>query len=243
MIDERAATLISAVLDDALDPSERNELNERLAQSSDARHYYDQMTKLDARLKSVPEIPEPYELHGQIMRGLPTASGRSDSFFLAPFWSGVMRYGLAAVAGVLFAVGVYESKPDDVSKMAGTIAPQATVLDGFQFAVEGLSSAVDLERRGQKLALDIVVDTENRMDLVIRFPSDSYRLGMLEQNENEFEFCEFADGVIRAGVQGNHEFVIALAPRDGSALGKDAAITLEYSGDGRMVQKTLVPGR
>ena len=242
MIDERTAQLISAALDDALGETEREELDRQLAASDEARNYFEAMKRLDKQLANTPQVQEPYELHGRIMRALPVTTERSG-FLLAPFWSSVARYGLAAAAGVLFAVGIYETKPEDASQMSGTMAPKGIVVDGYDFSVDGLSSTVELERQGDRYVLDVTVDADEETELSIAFSGDAYRLSLLEQTENEFEFCEFADGVIRAGVRGDHRFTVALAPRDDAAKGKDAAIALEYVSDGRMVQKTLEPGR
>jgi len=242
MIDQRMAELISAALDDALDNTERSELDRLRAESAEARAYHDAMTRLDTHRANLPEKEVPYELHGQIMRSMPVKASSPGGLFASSFWSGVLRYGLAGLAGVLFAVGIYESKPGDASEVAGTMAPKAIVLDGFEFDADGLSSAVDLKRRGDRYTLDVAVDADAETALVITFSRDAYRFGALEQLENEFEFCEFADGIIRAGVHGNHRFAVALAPRE-DAASTDAAITLEYSGDGRLVQKTLVPSR
>ncbi len=240
MIDPRVIELIHAALDGELDPADEAELEKHLAESPEARHYQEQMSELCAFLDKAPPLELPDGVRNGILDGvkLPAAKPAKAAFGLGRI-PAFARYGLAAAAGLVLAIGIYEFRPGgdaepDFSSMAGTILPGDVVLDQYSFESEQLSSSVSLRRRDDALVLDVELDSAAPFDITVDFTSDGLRFDAISQLDSDLSSIEVADRSIQVKGRGRQHFAVLLQ-REGAAGGSAARIRLDYSSDGKLL--------
>ena len=109
MIDEKIKDLINRALDGLLSDEERRQLDEYLQNNEEARHYFEQMQKMNDWLNQVPPVEAPSSLKAKIMNQLDTRryapkSGRTKSNLGLVF--GKWFKGLTVRPAYAFAFGV-----------------------------------------------------------------------------------------------------------------------------------------
>ncbi len=92
---------------------------------------------------------------------------------------GFVRYGLAAAAGLVLTIGLYEYRSgataeQDINSMVGTIMQKdgdsdEVTLDAFAFDFDSISSVVSLQRRNGALVLDVQLDSRVPVDITVDF--------------------------------------------------------------------------
>jgi len=248
MIDDRIKNLINGAMDGELTDAELAEMDQHLAQSDEARRYLAGMADLDAYLKKLPEQAMPDELHTEILRNieLPVQSATVPSN--AREWPGLFRYGFAAAAGLLLAVGIYQFgsesiAPGDFDQLVGTMAPGAAVeLDSLSIETDELRSTASLERRQETMILNIQLDSAEPIELSVDFEGTSLDFQTtLEEQQSDLQVFEGGTSEVRVISQGQQKFAVFWHRAD-TASDQEGAITLEYSSDGTLIQQgTLVP--
>ncbi len=255
MLDERVKALISAALDGALSDLERDELDRQLAESAEARRYRDCLKQIDRVLAGTPAVAAPPDLHEQILAGIDASAHaprtRRFSFRRPPV---LVRYGLAAAAGLLLAVGIYEIRPQlsglqDSDRLVGTMVPprkaaDTVVVDSYSFELAGVSSSATLERRNGALVLDVVLRSEQTLELDVSVVGGALVFDALAQSTSDFDSFAFSDRTIRASGSGRQEFTVLLNRLTGSDKGTEAQIRLAYAGRGGLIdERVLLPDR
>ncbi|MDJ0657412.1 MAG: hypothetical protein QNJ40_24840 [Xanthomonadales bacterium] len=250
MVDERIKALISESLDHPLAPEDRSELDQALESSAEAREYLESLQQVDAMLAELPAEPFPDGLHDSIVSRvqLPAPAKKSWLSGLREL-PGMVRYGFAAAAGLVIAIGLYEIRPEMVDPpnsqdLMGTMVPkrtgQVTVLDTFSFEQDSLSTSAALERREDELVLDLRLDAEQPVEVRIQLLGEGYSFQALAQSQPSFETFEFGDRAIRAVARGPQEFSVLLDPTGEST--RNARVKLEYSSRGGLLEeRELVP--
>jgi len=256
MIDERIKELVQAGVDGELGSQEQAELDAVLAESAEARQLREELLGLNSLLDDVAPPDWPEGLHRRIVErielprakaGLPAVLSRLG---LVP---GFVRYGLAAAAGLVLTVGIYESQRDslvehDIGSMVGTImrndrAAVEETLDALIFDLDQVSSAVRLQRRDGALVLDVLLDAKDPVDITVDFTSDGLQFDAIVQTRNELQSIEFADQSIRIKGHGQHHFAVLLHRDSDRAVDSEASIGLRYSSEGRLLKEGAVVTR
>lgn len=248
MIDERTRELINGALDGELTDAELKEMDQQLATSAEARRYLAGMSDLDSFLKNLPAEALPDEVHGNIVRNVTLPAASASATHTSPAGLPVfLRYGFAAAAGLLVAVGLYRyapqlTAPGDLEQMIGTMVPgDAVALDTFTFESADVAGSASLQRRDDALVLGIRIDSVNPIDINIDFAGTSLEFDGLAKTDNELESFEYATQGIRARSRGRQNFAVVLQ-HNAAATDKDGAIRLDFTSDGMLIhQGTLVP--
>lgn len=248
MIEQRIIKLINGAIDSELSASEQIELDEKLAMSSSARHYYTNLKAMTSILDDLPTQAVPHGLHDRISSSI-TLPGQSAKLSGSNITRrpGQLRYGLAVAAGVLVAVGVYqlgsETGPADTNQMIGTIASgQGTILGRHAVVLPGLSSSVTLKQSGTDIILQVELDSIEPVVLSARFLDSGLRFKSVAQIDSGLDFSQPGNQEIRMSGHGKHRFSVLLSRAEEPGSQADDTITLEYFSAGELIQKAdLIP--
>jgi len=244
MIDERSIELVNADLDGELNQPETAELEAALQQSGELRGLQSELRGFADLLDDEPPLELPDGLHRQIVQqiSLPEKSGFSLTAI-----PGFIRYGLAAAAGLVLTVGLYEYRPgatseQDISSMVGTIMHQdkssdGVTLDAFAFEFEEISSAVSLQRRDGALVLDVLLDSRDPVDITVDFTSDGLQFDAIAQMQSDLKSIEFADQAIQVEGHGRQHFAVLLHRDSDLAADREASITLRFTSNGKLIKE------
>lgn len=249
MIDERITELIHAGMDGELSDTDKAELDSILQASKQAREFQAGLQEFSELLENEQQHELPDGLHRAIVSSI-ELPGRSRGFRFGNI-PGFVRYGLAAAAGLVLTVGIYESRqglpgvPDmgaDVGSMVGTImrndrAEEEETLDTLVFDAGGVSSAVRLQRRDGALVLDVLLDSKNPVDITVDFTSVGLQFDAIAQEQSELESIEFADQAIRVKGHGRHHFAVLLHRDSDHAVDSEASIKLRYTSNGALIKE------
>ena len=251
MTDQRELELISAAVDGELGIDERVEVDLLLESSEEAREFKAELEQLVSLLKGVPDLAPPESLHGHIMaddnvQRLQSKLSTLDR--LRPLIPGAgLRYAMAAAAGALLAMVFINTQPmlpgtTDFADLVGTMAPDtasadANIIDSFAVREEGLESLVQLRLSGSVLILDIHVDTAERLDISVDLGGAGLWPDALAQIDGHFESIAIAGQALQIQALGMQRLTILLRRVDDAAFAGDAKITLEFSSEGKMLQR------
>jgi len=216
MTDQRTLELVSAAADGELNASERAELKQLLESSAEARKFQAELAEMNSLLGAVPAVEPPDSLHLQIVNSVTLPQKKVDTSFLGwlrpPQFMPVLRYGLAAAAGILLAASFYESQslfPSnyDFDNLVGTMAPsrvvaEADILDTFDFRSDGLESLVQLQRRNNDIYLDIQIDADAALDISVDMSGTGVRPGALAQLDQSLESIVVENQTLRLRATG-----------------------------------------
>jgi len=251
MTDQRTLELVSAAADGELNTSERAELEQLLENSAEARKFQAELADMNSLLGDVPAIEPPDSLHLQIVNRVTLPQIKTDKPFLdwlrPSQFMPVLRYGLAAAAGILLAASFYESQSlfptnNDFDDLVGTMAPnrvvaEADILDTFDFRTDGLESLVQLQRRDNDVFLDIQIDANTALDIAVDMSSTGVRPGALAQLDDSLESIVVKDQVLQLRATGQRRLTVLLRRVNDTSIAGEAKITLEFSSDGRLLEQ------
>ena len=251
MTDERTLEMVSAAADGELNASERAELEQLLEISAEAREFQTDLAEMDSLLGKVPAIEPPDSLHLQIVNSVTLPQKKADTSLLGwlrpPQFMPVLRYGLAAAAGLLLAASFYESQSlfpsnDDFDDLVGTMAPvrvvaEADIIDTFDFRSDGLESLVQLQRRDNDIYLDIQIDADATLNIAVDMSSTGVRPGALAQLDHSLESIVVEDQTLHLRATGQRRLTVLLRRVDDAPIAEEAKITLEFSSDGRLLEQ------
>lgn len=251
MTDQRTLELVSAAADGELNSSEQAELEQLLENSAEAREFKAELAEMDSLLGAVPVIAPPSSLHTQIVNRIKLPQDKVNTSFRGwlrpPQFMPVLRYGLAAAAGLLLASSFYESQSlfpsdTDFDDLVGTMAPsrvvaEADILDSFDFHSEGLESLVQLQRRDNDIYLDIQIEADAALDISVDMSSTGVRPGALAQLDHSLEFIVVESQALQLRATGQRRLTVLLRRVDDASIAEEAKITLEFSSDGRLLEQ------
>jgi anti-sigma factor RsiW len=257
MSDERVLELLSAAADGELNDAEQTELDGLLEASPEAYRFREDLDRIGAILRKVPDRAPPEMLHDRIMRSvsLPAIQSRRPRAMPGFGWFRrttppvVLRYGMAAAAGLLVAAAFYESRgipdPADLSQLVGSMAPARTapdVLDTYAFHAPGIASEVTLERRNGLFLLDIRVDSALPVDISVDLASAGVRLQALAQTEDSLESIEIEGQILQMRAHGRRQLTALLERTEVAGRQGLETINLEFSSEGMLLQRgSLTP--
>ncbi len=251
MTEQREFELISAALDGELDADERGELDLLLESSEEARELSSEFEKLDSLLKDVPALEPSELLHARIMahakpRQVQSKSSMSNwAATLSPV-AGI-RYAVAVSAGALLVaifIGIRSVPPDtiDFADLVGTMAPDkaaadAEIVDSLAVREEGLESLVQLRLSGSDYFLDIDSDTAQRLDISVDLGGTGLWPDALAQIDGRSESIAIAGQILRIEALGKQRLTVLLRRVDDVASNEEAKIALEFSSEGKLLQR------
>lgn len=248
MIHERITELIHSGLDGELGKSERSELDLILQSSAEARDYLEELESLSDLLGQEDVLDLPDGLHREIVASVQLPAKTGFSFKDVPAF---IRFALAAAAGLVMTVGVYESQLDgpggaelgtDVNSMVGTImhkerAEVEGTLDMLTFDLEKISSTVRLQRTDGQLVLDILLDAKDPVDITAHLTSDGLLFDSVTQTQSELKSIELTDQAIQFKGQGRHHFAVLLHRNRDLADNLKASIDLRFTSNGELIKE------
>ncbi len=253
MNDERTFELLSAAADDDLSTEEKEELDELLSGSAEARRLKAEFEQMERILLDTPELAPPPDLREQILRRVPQ---QPEAAFSLADWLGelrfgaVLRYGFSAAFGALLAVAIYESQPQfgsasDITELVGTMAPDGgsanrRILDSFSFRDKGISSFARLEQRDRALLVDVRIDTTRLVDIKFDFSAAGFEFEALAQTLSNLESIVYTNKILKVKGRGQRRFAVLLRSPDDDVLVDEAKIHLEYSSNGKLLRQGLL---
>jgi len=260
MTNDRAMQLVSAAVDGELDADEQAELEQLLESSAEAREFKQDLEQLDSLLGGLPELDPPEPLHDRIMAQAPSQAAQGKSSILSwlrlpPLGSGMryalagtgMRYALAATSGAIIAAIFLGSQSlipatTDISDLVGTMAPNnaavdANTLDSFAFHEGGLDSLIRLVRRDNNYLLDIQVEAAKPLDITVDMTGAGVHTDAIAQIDSKFELIAISNQTLQLRALGQQRLTILLRRVDDEVFPEDASISLEFSSDGKLLQR------
>lgn len=253
MTDQRKLELVSAAIDCELDVDERAELNLLLEASQEARDLKAEFENLDSLLHSIEDVEPPESLHAEIMAqahiiSQPVQSKPSIRNWLRPLVPGAgIRYALAAAAGALVVAIIFNGQPvlsgtSDFTDLVGTMAPDsasvdAGVIDSFAFANEEVQSLVQLRRSDGLLLLMVQVDASTPLEIGVDLSGAGYQPKAVAQLDSEFDSIAIAGQNLQMRAVGAQEMSVLLSRVDDAVAAGGATIKLEFSSEGRLLQR------
>ena len=243
MSDSHLEELLSAAEDQALSAVERDELDELLESSAGAARAWEQYRRLSEYLERAQPLTPPPQLAERILSAtqLPAAARpRKPAWKLSQlFEPAVFGYGIAAAAGVLATIALYESRSTvydipDVSRLAGSLAPGAhTELDSIRFETGGVAASARLSQRQDLLVLDIRFDAERPLHVEAESGDPGLVFEGLLQAPGQPPMVTLAGG--RLVIDGEGRQAIAAILRTDPAGNGGAEVRLAFSSEGRML--------
>lgn len=248
---DRALELLSAAADGELGADEQAELDQLLESSTEARESKAELEALESLLKGLPELEPPASLHTQIMaRANPTTPPQRPAKY---DWLGALvpgaglRYALVAATGALVAAVFMNtdsmlSGSDNTTDLVGTMAPNATsantdIIDSFSFRDDGFESNVQLERSNGTLFLNVQMNAAAPLDISVDMTGAGVQADAIAQIESSFDSISLVDHSLFMRAVGEQRLTILLRRVDDAASAEEANITLEFSSNGRLLQR------
>ena len=254
MLDQRIIELINADIDGELNPEEQGELKAALKSSPEAVTFRVELLELNNAFRNMQELDPPPALARNILDQVKLPATQT-LFNLPGFLTGLnpVAGGLAVAAGLLLAVGFYETgarkvTQQDTVNMVGTMVASDQVIapgrgDRLLLDLDGLSGAISMNvsENGQVLefdldsnqAIEVELDLEKAGLMVTGFAQD-------DRGDGSFiDTLELLGGTMRVVNQGRHHFVVFLRQSpDSTDHGKDIRIGISHDGQ-RVYENTL----
>ena len=247
MLDQRSIDLINAGIDGELGPEEQRELKAILESSPEAVTFRVELLELNNAFRNMPELNPPPALARNILDQVKLPA-RQTLFNLPGFLTGLnpVAGGLAFAAGLLLAVGFYETgsrkvTQQDTVNMVGTMVASDQVMspgqgDRLVLDLDGLSGAFSLNvsENGQVLEFDL--DSSQVVEIELDFEKAGLVVSGFAQDDrgdgSYIDTLELLGGTMRVVNQGRHHFVVFLRQMPGSQnQGKDLRIGISRDGE------------
>ena len=254
MTDERQLELISAGLDGVLDDDEREQLDNLLQESGEARELNAEFEQLDSLLSDIPEVEPPASLQAQIMAQAAPAP-QKEKFSIAEFLRGLLpgagiKYVLATGAGALMALVFIGGQPMDpgaidYSDLVGTMSPEAAdsdtdLLDSYSFDGEGFEGLVQLRLSGGMAFIDVSTDTDESLNISADFSAAGLWPEAVAQINGRPESVAIAGQAVQVQTNGQQQLTILLRRADGTEPAEQAEISLEVSSEGELLDRGVL---
>lgn len=243
MLDDRAKDLINREIDGELSDSERARCMTLLGQSEAAREYRTELSRLNELLAQVPSRELPEELRHRIVTQIELPRPRKWFTHMAGWMQGrPVSHGIAAAAGLLVAVAVYELGPTphgapDFSSLVGTLArgnglesvDQLGSLDVEHDAVDGrvvFSGNDDLK------LLRFEVSSESTVDIEIDLAGTGLIFGgFAHEGESVPGQVAYSEERVRLASLGTRRFTVVLHQTpDAAEVEEGIAVSISREG-------------
>jgi hypothetical protein len=247
MTDSNNLELVSAALDRRLDLDEQAELDLLLESSAEARALQSEFENLESMLEAAPEVEPPAWLQHQVLaqaKPEPATGDPSVGHWLGQMLPGTgLRYALAASAGAIVAAFIFYSPARlsgdlDLTDLAGTMAPMSAhsgenIVDAFTFQ----ENTVQLRRGANAMFLDIQTSGAGAISIAVDLSESGLWPDVSAQVEGRPESFTIAGQALQLKSEGQHRLTVLLRRDENAAHADDAGITLEFTGNGGLLQQ------
>ena len=254
MLDQRSIELINADIDGELGPQEQRELKAILKSSPEAVTFRFELLELNNAFRSMPELNPPPALARNIIDQVKLPA-RQTLFNLPGFLTGLnpVAGGLAFAAGLLLAVGFYETgsrkvTQQDTVNMVGPMVASDQVIspgqgDRLLLDLDGLSGTVSLNVSENRQTLEFDLDSNQVIEIELDFEMAGLVVsGFAQDDRGDGSFIdtlELLGGTMRVVNLGKHHFVVFLRQAPGlKNQGKDLRIGISRDGE-QVYENTL----
>jgi hypothetical protein len=254
MLDQRIIELINAGIDGELGPEEQRELEAVLDSSPEAVTFQLELLQLNNAFSNLPELDPPPALARTILDQVQLPD-RQKLFKLPGFFAGLtpVAGGLAFAAGLLLAIGFYETgsrklTQQDTVNMVGTMVASDQVTapgqgDRLMLDLDGMSGTVSLNVSENGRAIEFDLDSSQLIEIELDLEKAGLVvIGFAQDDRGDGSFIdtlELMGGTMRVVNQGKHHFVVFLRQSpDSENHGKDIRIGISHDGQ-RVYEDTL----
>ena len=185
----RYEILIHRLIDDEITPEERIELDGLLAESSDARAFYESMNALARRGREDAPVPAPAEIRSEVMQRIDHARYRAGDArerlslgdFIRSFLTARLAYGLAAGLILGIAIGSVAMRhedgrlasimPGEVSGTVGLPAASGRVqrVANRSFGLNGATGRLSADQFGTHGTIRVQIDSDVESVITLEF--------------------------------------------------------------------------
>ena len=250
-IDERALDLLNRGIDGELSDVEKTELTGLLADSVEAREYYEELKSFTGMMEGVPELDPPAYLQETIERQirLPVQDTAEKSQGTIGAWlsAGWLRTGAALAAGVVLTVSVYQmgSGPiseRDASNLVGTVvknpvAGRGELLGQVQISETALNGLVELHRTDDLFTLDVQLNAGAPGKVVLNFAGQELEFEGIAGAPDLSDAITVADGSVNINVTGEHHYSMKFRPKAEARVQSAAPMELSFYANNRLVKE------
>jgi hypothetical protein len=249
MLHEHTKDLINRAVDRELSEPEKAEFNALLADSQEARSYSDGLTGLVSLLERVPLVEPPGNLQRRILNHIQLPRPQRWFTWSAAWMQGKpVSHGMAAAAGLMAAVAIYELGPvtdTDYAALVGTLARgeglngvvQLSYLDIDLPAVHGrvlLSGSDDLKL----LRFDVASDAQVEFEVLLGGSGLTFG-GFAQEAEAGTDNFSYSEGNLSVSNFGPQRFTVIL--RDVSAeAAESGGIVVSVSQEGEALYQGVL---
>lgn len=250
MLDDRAKDLINREIDGELSDSERARCMTLLGESEAAREYRAELSRLNELLTQVPSLELPEDLRRRIATQIELPRPRKWFTHMAGWMQGrPVSHGVAAAAGLLVAVAVYELGPtphgaSDFSSLVGTLARgndlQNTVqLGALDIDLDGVRGRVVLSADDRLQLLRFDVHSEMRVDILVDLAGAGLAFdGFAQETEGDLEVA-LSDRQLSVENLGTRRFTVVLHQTPDAATAEQG-IAVSISRQGEILLQDVV---
>lgn len=252
-VNQEINALVQADLDGVITPEQRVQLQDHLDSSEEVRAYYADCQQLVETLNSLEALEPPPGLDDSI---LALARDRSAAALAAPeeqesglrnlfaIWFNfpVLRYASAFLLGALLTTLLsgrdVDGVPARVVDLAGTMSPvpEFALVETRRLRGGGADLRLDLLKSGDLLQIRFAVESDEPVELEVRYAADSYGLFGFSQASGALGNLTAADGAVTLQALGQKEFALFLTQRAADA----SEIELSLSREGEILQTLSV---
>ena len=252
-IDQQTTDLINAEIDGDLSAADKALLDERLAESDEARALRDELRELCGSLDALPEEAVPGDIRPRILARVKSAPQKVNNkagsgfgeIFAGLFGVPFVRYGMSFAAGVILTFTLISSDQgsrqtfDDVTGLVGTISGGAplegsiTRKDNLELTHNELAGSVSLSTTGSLMILDFDLASKDTVEIVARFDDRDIWFSGFAQHESEGTTVASQTGRVTVRMSGQRRYAVFLRN-----AGQDAAtVNLSFVSAGRVLHE------
>lgn len=242
-IDQKFTNLINADIDGEISDADKAELLAFLADSTEGRTLYEELSMLCSKLESIEDATPPDHMRYVIMNAVKPMHARPS--FLSSLRTLVaapaLRYATVFAAGVALTLSLANSGQitnnafSDVAGLVGTVAnPTDTKLESSIAITETeVAGTVYLRSRGPLLVLDFDLVTKGPIDIEANYIDPSIWFNGFAQLESSGTTISAGTGRVTLRMDGKRRYAVYLH-NEGS---RDITINLQFFSAGRVVHK------
>ena len=249
-IDEKYTALINADIDGDIQPDEKAELDEFLAESEAGQALQEELRTLCSALDGEGLLDPPPHLRHVVMNSLPERSSRSGPAAESPgFWYSLftvpaLRYTATFAAGVILAVAIVDSGQvqqgafNEVTGLVGTMSDAGDIapVDSTVIHRAAVAGTITLRRADPILIIDFDLSTNGPIDIVATYDDKSVWFNGFAQLESTGTSISADGGQIRIQVDGKRRYVVYLHNSGSRKL----IINLQFFSNGEAVHEAVL---
>ncbi len=246
MLNDHAKDLINRAIDGELSDAERDECLALLDDSEAAREYRDEFSRLNDILAQVPSLEPPEELRRRIIGQIQLPRPRKWFTLMAGWMQGrPVSYGIAAGAGLLVAVAVYELAPaprdaSEYSSLVGTLARGSDLegvvpLGSLDIEHDSVRGRVVLSGNDAMQLLRFDVNSESPVEIAVDLAGAGLAFdGFAQEDEGDLGQVALSERQLRVSNLGARRFTVILHETSGAAKA-ESGIAVSVSREGEIL--------